>query len=88
MEMAGEIFIPLAAARPVIHNYSIFTVVAKTYAVTSFSKIFIFQTPYYFIKNFCKSASVVSSPIVINSVPVRRANIAMSSLVRAVDTTE
>ena len=42
----------------------------------------------YFIKNFCRSASVVSSPIVISSVPVRRANIAISSLVSAVDTTE
>ena len=42
----------------------------------------------YFIKNFCRSASVVSSPMVISSVPVRRANIAISSLVSAVDTTE
>ena len=40
----------------------------------------------YFIKNFCRSASVVSSPMVISSVPVRRANIAISSLVSADDT--
>ena len=42
----------------------------------------------YLMKNFCRSASVVSSPMVMSSVPVRRANIAMSALVRAVETTE
>ncbi len=39
-------------------------------------------------QNLLISVAVVSSPIAMNSVPVRRANSSMSSLVRDVETTE
>jgi hypothetical protein len=47
-----------------------------------------FQIQNFLPQNFRRSASVVLSSMMISSVPVKRAKFAMSSFVRAVETTE